>query len=316
MTKKILFAALLWAHLLCFASAQQLFKSDLLQDDAIERGEQLILDSGNQRELMPNRWAALIQYEVNSTPDAEFYMTIHGTAYTAVDKELGIIVLRRKQSDQQPDENGQLGDWPTSSFDWQSKNEKIMQSDNNHNIWIPTKPGLQRPHFDPFVLWLSASDCLEKGASGEVFLLAFYGVGRTCITSVKRKDGNIESVWSHSKPRKGIVVPLSVLHDAKFGMPIEFESTLCTNWDPKKPFERGKTLQRLSTRWENIAEYRVNVPVEVHSNWMANDESLEAKFTIKWLFENNVPDDAFIDPRKGKIKIPSFSTKKNTPNPN
>ena len=49
---------------------------------------------------------------------------------------------------------------------------------------------------------------------------------------------------------------------------------------------------------------------------MANDESLAAEFTIKWLFENNVPDDAFMDPRKGKIKIQSFSTKKNAPNPN
>jgi len=54
MSKNILFADLLWAHLVCFASAQQSFTSELFQDDAIERGEQLILDSGNQRELMPN----------------------------------------------------------------------------------------------------------------------------------------------------------------------------------------------------------------------------------------------------------------------
>ena len=70
------------------------------------------------------------------------------------------------------------------------------------------------------------------------------------------------------------------------------------------------SIGRVSTQWKHVKEHRVNVPVSVLANWVANDESLEARFTIKWLFESDVPDTAFVDPRKEKIFIPSFAEAK------
>ncbi len=285
-------------------ATQDATKSDLILSDAVDRGEQLVLESGEQRNLMPNRWAALTHYEVESTPDDPDYMRIKGIAYTAVDKALGITVQRRKQSDyQRGGAGGQLSNWPSSYYDWKSKDEKLMLSGEK---WVATKPGLTRPHLDPFMLWMSSSYILQEGVTSDSFTVGFFGAGRNCVMSVKRKNGNVESIWGEPQAHKKETRLFTVLHESDFGMPVEFECGLCSDWDPKKPFQRGKLVERISTQWKHIKEFRVNVPESVHANWMDNDESLEAKFTIKWLFEGDVPDSAFNDPRKEKIFIPSF----------
>ena len=278
------------------AASQDLASLDFTSEESVARGEDLMLELSRQRQMLPRRWACLIQYRVETTPDSEEYARIKGTSYIAEDRDIGIKVRRRKEAAN----NGTPGDFYQDFFDWQSKSESIYRDDDT---WVRTPPGKIRPHFDPFMLCTATSTILDDGVTEDRVEVVFLGL-RSCLGSRIVKEGT-ESVWGLPRPRKERGGAFFVLHDRKTGMPVEFRSRLYETWNPSKLEGKSKLITSVSTKWEESKSHEINLPVEVNASW-TNAEALEASFELKWMFEKDVPDSAFVDPRTEKLVIPVF----------
>ncbi|MEQ1826582.1 MAG: hypothetical protein ABL921_11580 [Pirellula sp.] len=278
-------------------------KIEIADSDEIERGERLILEVARQQQLLPNRWAALIQYRVETTPDAPEYRLLKGSSYIVEDKRSDARVMRRFHSDGQRD-NGTISAFEETSIDWQRGQEKLKRADDK---WVVLHPGEQRPHLDPFQLWYTNSMSFTRGTRNLSVELVFLASVRSCLTSTARK-GRIDTLFGTASPRD-LAVTFAVSHDSKTEMPVEVVLRLYRPWDPKKLDAKNTLIQRTSATWAAVPQYEMFVPIEVHSNWM-NSESLEAKFTVKWLFDQDVPDWAFVDPRVEKLEYLKFTDSK------
>ena len=292
------------------ANAQEVSKSDLPEDEAVERAETLILEVSKQRDMLPKRWAAMVDFRIESTPDAEQYLLVEGSSFHAEDKTLERKVRLRKQREYQNDSSG-FGDFPSEQFDWQSKTEHLSIENDKIEL-VP--PGVRRLHLDPFMLWLASSTCILEEIPANYAEFLFFAANRKCGGSWEdRRTRNIVSVWTtakinamHQKDVK-LWTQVHVIHDKVLKMPIEFDITL---FDSSKIMKSGKhqgqLCVRTSANWIKNEKYDIVLPTTILSNWMGNDESLEALFSVRWLFEGEVPDDTFTDPKTGKIVIPKF----------
>jgi hypothetical protein len=299
------------------ANAQETFKSDLPEDEAILRGEDLILEVTRQRDRLPLRWAALIDFRVEATPDAENYLLVEGSSFLTEDKLLNRKVCCRKQREYQQDSDG-FGDFPTQSFDWQSKSEHLSIANDRIEL-LPA--GVIRQHLDPFMLWLVGSSCLTEGVKENYAELIFFGTSRKCMGSRESfRSKDIESTWTTAKidaqdrKRKDAKVwtSMQVLHDRDLKMPIELSISVFDSSSQRKDGSyEGKLSDRTSAKWIKNEKYDVVLPTTVHSNWLGSGESLEASFLVRWLFDEDVPDETFTDPRTGKIVIPKFPPSEN-----
>ena len=271
---------------------------DASSDEAIERGETLILDVARQRELLPSRWACTIDFTVDSTPDAASFMHIKGRSFVAKDKALDVHVRYTDKMDSQVGEEG-LSDWETVQVDWSKSKEHLVYEDGS---WVVARPVQIREHLDPFMLFMANSGSLRKGLPEDLFETVFFGF-RSCLGSRETKKG-VETVWGGNKRENNPSSAWFILHDPKIGMPVDFESRFYDLWDPADLKKKHKLIQKSTTTWIVDKSLNVTLPIEVQSNWMNNDESLEAVFKMTWLFDNDVPDTTFSDPRSERLIIP------------
>lgn len=268
--------------------------------ERVDRGEQLILEVAAQRKLLPARWACTIEFAVESTPEAESFILINGRGFVAYDGALDTKVKCIAKSDSQADADG-LASWDTIQIDWERKKEHIVYDDGS---WVAFQPGQYREHLDPFILFMANSNVLERGISEDMFDMAFFGI-RSCLGSSLRKS-NIETVWGPGKQDNRPGSAWFILHDEKTGLPVDFQSKFYDMWDPQALGNKSRLLQKSTTKWGTTKKLGSFVPLEVQANWMNNDEALEATFVLSWLFEDQVGNSTFVDPRNEELKIPGF----------
>jgi hypothetical protein len=313
--KTVFLACQLAFLLVVVASAQDTFKSDLPEEEAILRGEDLILEVIRQRDKLPNRWAALVDFRVEATPDADQYLLIEGSSFLSEDKLLKRKVGCRKQREYQQESDG-FGDFPTRVFDWQSGSERLSIT-NEKVEHLPA--GVIRQHLDPYMLWIVGSTSFAEGVTENFAEFVFFGTPRKCIGSKElRRKGDIESIWTGPKinmiNRRNVQIwnDMHLAHDRELKMPIELTTTIFESSSQRKDGSyEGKVWDRTSAKWIRNEKYDVVLPTTVQSNWLENGESLEASFLVRWLFDEGVPDETFTDPRSGKIVIPKFPPSEN-----
>jgi hypothetical protein len=278
-------------------------KSDGQSTADIEEGERLTLELVSMRQGLPTRWAAIIKYQAESTPDAETYQLIKGVSYVAEDRTQKIKVQRRKETDVAIE-----GNFPMDRYNWSSDSEQMVRIINK---WLlqRTQIPVKDQFIDPYMLGLSSAYTLSLGMRPDFVETHFFSEGLFCVGSTEIPNGR-KVVWAVERPsnktEKVRAVFTIVFED---GLPVDYETRFYPKWEPNNPKFPSRLANKTSTTWKRIEDLKISVPVEVLGNWSeyeGEEGSLDVQMTVSWLFGDDVPDDAFSDPRVKPPIIPKF----------
>lgn len=165
--------------------------------DRREEGERLALGVSKARQSLPKRWAALVRYEIVSTPDANEFQLTKGSNYVAEDRNLKIKVERRKEVD------ADLTDFPREWYGWRSGSEKLVKHEGKW-VLMKTQIDLQHcPFLDPFMLCLSSPGSYQRGITENEIELKLFSQHLSCLGIKETKRGR-EVVWGGGATHRSV----------------------------------------------------------------------------------------------------------------
>jgi hypothetical protein len=295
--------------------------------EAVAVGEDLVLQFSQGAYHLPNRWAGIIVYASESTPDDPQFRLTTGYSYHAEDKKLGMRVSTHKYVSKQPQINGEegLGGFPQSWGAWRSKNEYVVKE---FSKWKAYEDSLKGPQFfvHPYCAPILNPTTLERNRT-ETHIEQMYFAIKISSLGIREEKDHTVLLWGPKEASDKPSGSRLLRFDNESKRPTEMSYAFHPKWDPIKFASMpSQVTSRISVKWKRFDTEKTDeedpkktkrkdqsqdseqwLPIEVIYNVTSLEgecEELTAK--VFWKFGEDVPDGVFHDPRKHPFTMVQF----------
>jgi hypothetical protein len=296
-------------------------------DEAVARGEDLVLQFSQGAYHLPNRWAGIIVYASESTPDDPQFRLTTGYSYHAEDKMKGLRVSTHNYVSKQPQINGEegIGGFPQAWGAWRSKNEYVVKE---FSKWKAYEDSMKGPQFftHPYCAPILDPTDIERNRTETFFEQVYFGTRISSLGIREEKDHTV-LLWGPKEASSRASGSRLLRFDNESKRPTEMTYAFHPKWDPVKYASMpSQVTMRISVKWKKFEIKEANeegfqktkdkrqtqdseqwLPAEVTSNVTSVEgrcEELHSK--VYWKFGEDVPDSAFHDPRKQPFTMVQF----------
>lgn len=282
--------------------------------EAIATGEELVLQFSQGPYRLPDRWAGVVVYSSQTTPDDPGFRITDGYSYHAEDKKSRVRVSSAKYVSKQPQGFGDagLGSFPQEWNVWRKGNEHLVTEFREWKKYGDSSKRQQffiHPYCAPFVHPLN----LETDKN-ETYIEQLFFATRYSSLGLREEAQHIVSLWGPREPADEARGSVVLRFDKESKRPTEMSFAFHPKWDPVKfasmpyqttlrrqikwkKFDVGILGKEDSTREAKESESEQWLPVEVACSVTSIEgESEELASKVFWKFGEEVPDSAFLNP--------------------
>ena len=293
-------------------------------DEAIAKGEDLVLQFSQGPHHLPKRWAAVVVYSSQTTPDDPDFRITTGYSYHAEDKKSGVRVSSARHVFKQPQANGEagLGSFPQEWNAWRKGNEYLITEFKEWKKYEESNKARQffihpycAPFLDPTNLEVDRSD---------TYIEQLFFATRYSSLGLREDKKHAVSIWGPRQPSEKARGSVVLRFDNESNRPTEIFFAFHPKWDPLKfasmpfqitsrrsikwkKFEFGEQAEGDSENKDKGKDLEQWLPVEVELNLTSIEgRSEELNSKVFWKFYDDVPDSAFLNPLKHPFLMVQF----------
>ena len=312
---------LLW-FMLCIPSQSQAQVQKKAADPNIAKAEKLVDAIMARRTNLPQRWAVLQRREEVNSGDSKNGNLSEAWVeeFCAYDAKTQTMVRHVNQHDRGFQKGLRIEGWASSARSWSTPGLILYKSNKEDWKYVPKLPKGYLSGSDPFSWYVAFMASVKFGdlQEGHAARLTRED-GRQCVHA-KYVANQLVGIWGKSgeaeKLKRGYARPAvayRLAFDPATQLPVEFSLLEFKNGLTTEAIEIQDFIlgEKGRVEWKTYVTQdgqRVTVPsvVRVLSTWNPREE-LECVNKLYWLFDDDVPDGVFDEPRGREPVEPAFA---------